>query len=292
MLQFSSTRIRGRSKGGFTLIELLVVIAIIAILAAILFPVFAQAREKARAISCLSNTKQLAIAVQQYVQDYDEKLPLRQSPQATNNVWPWPVMSGILNPYIKNAGPIGGDTGARTGVWACPSHPVANQNWKIGMSARLFPDGPASWSSPPWSPQDHLVVSLAIIERPAERYAFIDKGANSGSENWMEIVDDQWSYCDASVCSGYDASGQCIVNDAADSGRLGQGALVAGRGDCDLAQAGQNWTWDRTCFLRPRYRHNGVANATFMDGHSKAMTKGSLKFTKNMYISTLDGALW
>ena len=62
-------------KKGFTLIELLVVIAIIAILAAILFPVFAQAREKARASSCLSNTKQIGTAVQLYVDDFDETLP-------------------------------------------------------------------------------------------------------------------------------------------------------------------------------------------------------------------------
>src|ERR1041385_3748666 len=63
------------NKRGFTLIELLVVIAIIAILAAILFPVFAQAREKARQTSCLSNEKQLGLAVMQYLQDYDELLP-------------------------------------------------------------------------------------------------------------------------------------------------------------------------------------------------------------------------
>ncbi len=61
-----------RSRRGFTLIELLVVIAIIAILAAILFPVFAQAREKARAISCLSNMKQVGISQNMYIQDYDE----------------------------------------------------------------------------------------------------------------------------------------------------------------------------------------------------------------------------
>src|SRR5918911_1001893 len=64
----------GRASG-FTLIELLVVIAIIAILAAILFPVFAQAREKARMVACLSNTKQIGLAVMQYVQDYDETYP-------------------------------------------------------------------------------------------------------------------------------------------------------------------------------------------------------------------------
>lgn len=67
-------RTLSRAKG-FTLIELLVVIAIIAILAAILFPVFAQAREKARAASCLSNCKQLGTAAMMYSQDWDEKFP-------------------------------------------------------------------------------------------------------------------------------------------------------------------------------------------------------------------------
>src|SRR5205085_2690152 len=64
-----------KGRNGFTLIELLVVIAIIAILAAILFPVFAQAREKARGITCVSNEKQLALGVLMYIQDYDETFP-------------------------------------------------------------------------------------------------------------------------------------------------------------------------------------------------------------------------
>src|SRR5476649_1960479 len=63
-------------KSGFTLIELLVVIAIIAILASILFPVFARARENARRASCQSNMKQLGLGMMQYVQDYDERFPL------------------------------------------------------------------------------------------------------------------------------------------------------------------------------------------------------------------------
>lgn len=78
----------GTRRRAFTLIELLVVIAIIAILAAILFPVFAQAREKARQVSCLSNTKQLGLGFMMYVQDYDETYPLGFGRSLTNG-WLW-----------------------------------------------------------------------------------------------------------------------------------------------------------------------------------------------------------
>src|SRR5438105_1513752 len=70
-----SRSMKSRRRAAFTLIELLVVIAIIAILAAILFPVFAQARENARQTACLSNAKQLGLALQMYTQDYDEVVP-------------------------------------------------------------------------------------------------------------------------------------------------------------------------------------------------------------------------
>src|SRR5215813_1282794 len=103
-----------KKTSGFTLIELLVVIAIIAILAAILFPVFAQAREKARAISCLSNSKQLGLAVMMYVQDYDETYPWAMNgpdgcggpgcPGGPNQVDAWP---DLVYPYVKNDGAYG-----------------------------------------------------------------------------------------------------------------------------------------------------------------------------------------
>jgi prepilin-type N-terminal cleavage/methylation domain-containing protein len=88
------------NRKGFTLIELLVVIAIIAILAAILFPVFARAREKARQASCASNLKQLSAAVLMYAQDYDDVLPKGiQQPWGTTSSSPWYDM---LYTYVKN----------------------------------------------------------------------------------------------------------------------------------------------------------------------------------------------
>jgi prepilin-type N-terminal cleavage/methylation domain-containing protein/prepilin-type processing-associated H-X9-DG protein len=93
----------GRGSRGFTLIELLVVIAIIAILAAILFPVFARARESARKTSCLSNGKQMGTAVMMYVQDYDETYPQAYYyPNNTNSSGGYSHWSGHCAPYIKN----------------------------------------------------------------------------------------------------------------------------------------------------------------------------------------------
>jgi prepilin-type N-terminal cleavage/methylation domain-containing protein/prepilin-type processing-associated H-X9-DG protein len=109
----------------FTLIELLVVIAIIAILAAILFPVFAQAREKARQASCTSNLKQVGMAVRMYLQDYDETyLPWGQSVTASP--------AAILDPYIKNYQ-----------VWVCPSETNANvrKNLNPTYVSYMFNDG-------------------------------------------------------------------------------------------------------------------------------------------------------
>jgi prepilin-type N-terminal cleavage/methylation domain-containing protein len=105
------------NKRGFTLIELLVVIAIIAILAAILFPVFAQAREAARKTNCVSNTKQIGTAIMMYSQDYDEVYPMGGGPGAAPNRW-----RHFVYPYVKNAG-----------LFTCPSDTAGN------MRAQLDP---------------------------------------------------------------------------------------------------------------------------------------------------------
>src|SRR5688572_32759700 len=103
----------GLGRRAFTLIELLVVIAIIAILAAILFPVFAKAREAARATQCKSNMRQLSTAIAMYVQDYDELYMLRSSPFVAGVGYHWGY---AVQPYVKNFG-----------LHQCPSNPRKNE---------------------------------------------------------------------------------------------------------------------------------------------------------------------
>ena len=124
-------------RRGFTLIELLVVIAIIAILAAILFPVFAKAREKARQTRCLSNLKQLDLAALSYAQDYDERWVRYRYP----NPYYWPDK---LDPYLKNAE-----------ILKCPSRPTVARAY--GMNYHHL----HGWS-------------LASVEYPSEHLAFCD----------------------------------------------------------------------------------------------------------------------
>jgi len=179
----SLTRVR-RSQRGFTLIELLVVIAIIAILAAILFPVFAQARAKARSISCLSNVKQVGTAFHMYVQDYDETCPSIWGGTgtcvagATNCSWEW--WFGLM-PYMKSVNLI-----------YCPDRPdgsITSYNaYGQGLGATHYAGYGYNWGPAMYrgggllgtqlklaSGQTYLVgKSLASVQSPADTFAFGD----------------------------------------------------------------------------------------------------------------------
>jgi len=153
------------SRRGFTLIELLVVIAIIAILAAILFPVFARAREKARQTNCLSNVKQQTLGVMMYLQDYDEMLPLRYflsggtinypgGGTSAGMIWPMPIY-----PYVKNIQ-----------LFNCPSW---NYKWNGNYSGKQA-----------YGIHNHIDgVSLGDIKSPATVIALADAFEDPGASS-------------------------------------------------------------------------------------------------------------
>lgn len=146
-------------RTGFTLIELLVVIAIIAILAAILFPVFARAREKARQSSCLSNLKQIGTAEMMYVQDYDEMMHSWSEATGTGELI---YAAWLLQPYVMN-----------TQLFDCPSD-----------NRTILPDLPAPADNSQRGRAEYGYISsqlahqpIAKLERPAETVMWVDASA-------------------------------------------------------------------------------------------------------------------
>lgn len=161
-----------KRRSGFTLIELLVVIAIIAILAAILFPVFARAREKARQSSCLSNVKQLSVGALMYMQDYDETFWPTSAVHMNNlaaNDSPGSIWYRAVMPYVKNEQ-----------IFVCPSDSQTNSaRWSD--SATTWDDWPADGATayPATAGYDGFALSygtnhnaggkpLATIDYPAQ----------------------------------------------------------------------------------------------------------------------------
>jgi len=183
-------------KEAFTLIELLVVIAIIAILAAILFPVFEQAREKARQATCLSNLNQMGLAIMQYSQDYDETYPMVRASNQTGNIYEWRYE---LYPYVKS-----------TQIYACPSNPDSNTYFPgdccNSIENMQWPESYA-WctteGNPPYfgfSWNGGVAIKMAQILSPAQKNVIAD------AHNW------HWSdFC--ATCFG---AIQCVHSGMAD----------------------------------------------------------------------------
>jgi len=220
-------------RKGFTLIELLIVIAIISILAAILFPVFAKARESARRASCLSNLKQMGLGMMMYVQDYDGKYFARayyagKSPGDGNfssdtllGSWMPPLSSvtsdqtWLLAPYIKNRQ-----------IFVCPSFGgfrVNTQESPYGYAYNLVAGYPKEYANA------GETLSESTIEEPARMIAFID----SSRENAYPVQN---------------AAGVPITDNW-------------GSSYCKLA--------DSTCPDNLYGRHLDGINAAYMDGHAK-----------------------
>jgi prepilin-type N-terminal cleavage/methylation domain-containing protein/prepilin-type processing-associated H-X9-DG protein len=227
---------RQAKQHGFTLIELLVVIAIIAILAAILFPVFAQARAKARQATCLSNLKQIGLAQMMYIQDYDERFV----PYQLVATCPWPDLCGsaattvswlyLTQPYSKN------------NLYSqCPD---AKPNTRNGATAeRLWREGRVgygmAWPVPAEVTGPMAKNALAGMEEPASHVLVTD------------VIPDG-------------AFGQSIYNSFG-------GYLNHITTPFNLTEygAGSN-AYNFDFHVRPQGRHNGLVSVLFCDGHVKA----------------------
>ncbi len=256
------TQTARRTRNGFTLIELLVVIAIIAILAAILFPVFAKARDKARQTACLSNTKQISLAIQMYAQDYDDTLFMYRTsvPNPANTVsGPADGVGGmaegltfwnqLLDPYVK-----------AEGIWKCPSNPYAwvyNDKDKVGETEDLFLGygGQDSYcvnnyvfpTNPPAGGGANIEQGrpLADIVAPANMYVVIE-GRYYGSLPKDPFV--RQNVTTASRPTYWYNLG----------GSYNNRKPTAVANDAEAARLGAS-------------RHTGFVNVSFADGHSKAV---------------------
>jgi prepilin-type N-terminal cleavage/methylation domain-containing protein/prepilin-type processing-associated H-X9-DG protein len=264
---------RPRSGRGFTLIELLVVIAIIAILAAILFPVFAQAREKARSASCQSNLKQIGNALRMYTDDFDGNFCPSWAYPAGWNVYPHTTWADVVQPYVKNYT-----------VLVCPSatqlrFPVTNPPGQCVPQR----NGPLI---------QHCSLPLG--------YAYNEGNPRPGAGSYPNTppynrsnADGTDNYIGMNSASAPDGRSELGVNDAAIEDHAGTICVVDwwSRGTPNGVVFAIPRDTDRAAAANVGNRHNTGFNALFADSHVKWIKYGSSKLSQWTRFND-TGAAW
>jgi prepilin-type processing-associated H-X9-DG protein len=232
------------------LIELLVVIAIIAILAAILFPVFAKVREKARQIACTSNEKQLGLAFIQYTQDYDEQLP----PTFYGTAQAW---AGKINPYVKSEG-----------VFKCPDDStstvtVPGKPSAVPVSYAMNTDlTPGTASSGVWGPS----YALAHFSAPSNIVLLFEV---TGCPVQVGLTDEGSNFGASSPASQYLSASGGGWEGAGSPAEVPAGHWGGGAGPANMYYATGYAIGGRNNNFGGPARHNDGANYLALDGHVK-----------------------
>lgn len=270
---------------GFTLIELLVVIAIIAILAAILFPVFAQARTAARKATSLSNVKQIALGILMYTQDYDEVFPQSEygggAVDATNPHVEWYAM---VYPYTKSGDKVtrqGVDQSwGKSGIFHAPGYPqqaTSDPNSQgggesYGVDEAIFPTNFENAGQTP-----NGTVPEAMLDNVASKVIIMEKGANysSGSYPWFHPWQPQW--VGPILRTPNDPSTR--FRDGVDVYTPGS-SVYSPKFDSDCSST-SDWAWE--CAAHARYRYTNTCPMAFADGHAKAIGKNQIKWFENIW---------
>lgn len=276
-----------KRNSAFTLIELLVVIAIIAILAAILFPVFAQAKLAAKKTQSLSNIKQIGTSTAIYSSDSDDVLPLLQ--YGRTGTVPHICWTTIIMPYVKNGDFSVTEGGATNtiplsfgddGLFRSPGNPRQKAvgesagDFSYGAHHTMFGDN----DQHPGTGVANNSMSVTEIDAPADKIALVEKGANNSGGNYPFFHDWQQQWIGAICTVAGDPS--TVKRDGSDV--YTQGTLVYdARFDTDCG-SGSNWAWE--CGAHPRYRFSQTTVASFADTHAKAMKRGSIQWFKNIWI--------
>jgi prepilin-type N-terminal cleavage/methylation domain-containing protein/prepilin-type processing-associated H-X9-DG protein len=275
-------------KRAFTLIELLVVIAIIAILAAILFPVFAQAKEAAKKTTDLSNSKNQAVAIIMYGSDYDDMFPRTWYKRPGAAVWGWNTpftWREAVHPYIKSGQKSYNDGTnnvmlAEGGVWDTPakqgSRGVYGANRILMPGACYWNDPGASWDCD----QDDTGILTGKPIMPSVSSTALDAPAQIAT-TWTLGINPDWN-----------ASG--------DSPEVSWWWWGGAQWPPQFTgpTSGEQWDADATPFptwQMPRYRYSGGMNNAYADGHGKFTKKGALNWCKAVYVKGITsdlGANW
>lgn len=281
-------------KRAFTLIELLVVIAIIAILAAILFPVFAQAKAAAKKTSALSAVKQIALGATMYMGDNDDTFPMSEyggGGSGTEHI----TWTTVIFPYIKSGDKTRSAAGndisfGKEGIFRSPGNPQAvkpypseSGGYSYAVHETLFVDnfehaGLSNQGAP------NPGVPGSVVDQVADKIILMERGTNDtpdSGNNWQYAWFSPWQNMWVGSVLTTPGNPSSLKRDGVDVYTKGS-SVYSPLFDSDCVRTINDSAWE--CGAHARYRYTESAPMAFADGHAKSIKKGGVKWFQNIWV--------